>query len=209
MSYSSSEGVVRLKPEQSDLAAKALTDAFMDDPMYQAIFPVPETRAKALSDVWNSLLKYSQKYGEVFTTPEVAGAACWLSPGNTEVTFVGQIRTGFAFARAIMKFSAQERTNFMHAIDFIEVEHKRLVQGPHWYLWALGVSSDFQGKGVGGRLLEPVLVRADGEKIPCYLEAGTEKNVAFYKKRGFKVIWDGDTPLHGVHVWMMLRDPSI
>jgi hypothetical protein len=39
-----------------------------------------------------------------------------------------------------MKFSAEARTAFMHAMDFIDVEHKRLVRYPHWYLWALGVS---------------------------------------------------------------------
>jgi len=194
-------------PEQNDLAAKVLTDAFMDDPMYQAIFPLPEVRAKALNDVWSGLLKYSQRYGEVYTTPDVAGAACWLSPGNTEVTIVGQMRTGFALFRAVMKFSPQERTNFMHAMDFIDVEHKRLVHGPHWYLWALGVSPDYQRKGIGGRLLEPVLTQADEAVIPCYLEAVTEPNVAFYKKQGFRVIWDGDSPIPSVHVWMMLRDP--
>jgi len=195
-------------PEQNDLGARILTDAFMDDPMYQAIFPQPERRGRALSDVWSGLLKYSQRYGEVYTTPDVAGVACWLSPGNTEVTFVGNIRTGFALPRAVMKFSA-ERTQFMHAMDFIDIEHKRLVHEPHWYLWALGVSPDHQGKGIGGRLLEPVLARADEKEVPCYLEAVTEPNVAFYEKSGFKVIWDGDTPIQGVHVWMMLRDPAI
>ena len=209
MSNYSSEGVMRLMREQNVLAAKVLTDAFMDDPMYQVIFPDPEDRAKGLNAVWNGILKYSQKYGEVYTTPEVAGAACWLSPGNTEVTFVGQIRTGLALYRALMKFSAEERTDFMHAMDFVDVEHKRLVQGPHWYLWALGVSPDHQGKGIGGRLLEPVMARAEEKGIPCYLEVVTETNVAFYEECGFKVIWDGDTPIQGVHVWMMLRDPAI
>ncbi len=209
MSSNPDEQVVRLRPEQNDLGVKVLKDAFMDDPMYQAIFPVPEARARALSDVWNGLLKYSHKYGEVFTTPEVAGVACWLSPGNTEVTFVGQMRTGFSLYRAVIKLSRKERTNFIHAMDFVDGEHKRLVRGPHWYLWALGVSPDHQGKGIGGGLIEPVLARAEEEGIPCYLEAVTEPNVAFYEKRGFKVIWDGDTPLQGVYVWMMLRDPAI
>ncbi len=209
MSSNPAEQVVQLKPEQNDLAAKALTDAFMDDPMYQAIFPIPERRAKALRDVWNGLLKYSHKYGEVFTTPEVAGAACWLSPGNTTVTFIGQMRTGFALYRAVLKLSSQERTNFIQAMDFSDIEHKRLVQGPHWYLWALGVSPDRQGNGIGSKLLEPLLAQTDNERIPCYLEAVTEPNVAFYEKRGFVVIWDGDTPIQGVHVWMMLRNPAI
>ena len=209
MSSNPAEQVVRLMPEQNDLAAKVLTDAFMDDPMYKAIFPVPERREKAYSAMWSGLLQYSQKYGEVYTTPEVKGVASWLSPGNTEVTFIGQILTGFALYRAIMKFSAEERTHIMHAMDFVDVEHKRLVHEPHWYLWALGVSPDHQGKGIGGRLIGPVMAQADNEGVPCYLEVGTETNVAFYEKRGFMVIWDGDAPIEGVHVWMMLRDPAI
>ena len=207
MSSSPAEQVIRLRPEQNDLAAKVLTDAFMIDPMYLAIFPLPERRGKALSALWCGILKYSLTYGSVYTTPEVAGVACWLSPRNTEVTFVGQIRTGFALYRAVMKFSAEERTNFMHAMNFVDVEHKRLVHEPHWYLWALGVSPDHQGKGIGGGLIKPVLTRAAEEGIPCYLETVTELNLAFYKERGFKVIWDGDAPIQGVHVWMMLRDP--
>jgi hypothetical protein len=58
-------------------------------------------------------------------------------------------------------------------------------------------------------LLQPVLTRADEEEVPCCLETVTEINVAFYEKRGFKVIWDRDTPIQGAHVWMMLRDPAI
>jgi len=51
------------------------------------------------------------------------------------------------------------------------------------------VRPEAQGKGVGRRLMEVVLERADGEGRKCYLESSREvPNVAIYEKMGFKVV---------------------
>ena len=75
-----------------------------------------------------------------------------------------------------------------------ETRKQLLVKRPHWYLWALGVAPRCQGQGIGSKLIEPVLARADAEQTPCYLEALTEKNVAFYQKRGFAVVHESKLP---------------
>jgi ribosomal protein S18 acetylase RimI-like enzyme len=79
---------------------------------------------------------------------------------------------------------------------------------PHWYLWALGVDPPYQGQGVGGQLLQPVLAEADAAGLPCYLETETERNVAFYRKHGFDVATAGPDPRQGVMVWTMVREPQ-
>jgi hypothetical protein len=43
------------------------------------------------------------------------------------------------------------------------------------------------------------------ERLPCYLETSTEKNVAFYSKRGFAVVNEGVVPGSDLHVWAMMR----
>ena len=53
--------------------------------------------------------------------------------------------------------------------------------------------------------MQPVLARAEAEKLPCYLETSTEKNVAFYSKRGFTVVNEGVVPGSDLHVWAMMR----
>ena len=63
-----------------------------------------------------------------------------------------------------------------------------------------------QGQGIGGRLIQPVLVQADKDGMPCYLETQTESNVAFYQRRGFEVISDGQAPGEGFRIWTMLRE---
>jgi hypothetical protein len=56
--------------------------------------------------------------------------------------------------------------------------------------------------------MQPVLARADADRLPCYLETMNEKNVLFYEKYGFRVVRDGEVPRHGLRAWAMLREPG-
>ena len=76
---------------------------------------------------------------------------------------------------------------------------------PHWYLLGLGVSPLYQGLGVGGSLIQPILERADKEGLPCYLETDTDGAVRFYQRHGFEIIRTGEQP---VKFWTMKREPK-
>ena len=199
---------VPLEASQKERANEVLTKAFHDDPMWTYIFPDSTERARSLNWLWQALINYTLVYGEIYTNPEVNGVACWLSPGNTQQTFWRMLRTGMGFARAVLKYEEGARRRFLNVMSHADDEHKRLMKTGHWYLWALGVEPDFQGQGVGGRLIQPVLARADVQGVPCYLETQTEGNVAFYEKRGFEVLSAGEVPGHGVMAWMMVREPG-
>ena len=198
---------ITLDVSQKGRASEVLTQAFHDDPMWTIIFPEKEERTRSLGWLWEALVGYCLVYGEVYTTSQVKGAACWLAPGNTEQTLWRSLRTGLGFVRAVMKFEADSRGRFMNVMNYADAEHKRLMKTPHWYLWALGVEPNSQGQGVGGRLIQPVLARADAEGLPCYLETETEGNVVFYQKRGFDVLSAGEVPGHGVKIWTMVKKP--
>ena len=86
--------------------------------------------------------------------------------------------------------------------------HKRHAPESHWYLWAVGVDPPSQGKGIGSRLLQPVLARASADGTACYLETGIERNIRFYEKHGFKVVGQGRVPKQGLGVWAMLREAT-
>ncbi|MBU0596347.1 GNAT family N-acetyltransferase, partial [Candidatus Bipolaricaulota bacterium] len=77
----------------------------------------------------------------------------------------------------------------------------------HWYLMALGVAPGRQGRGIGARLLSPILRRASDEGLPCYLETQTERNVTFYGKLGFEVLLEEREPVGGLPLWFMARQP--
>lgn len=60
--------------------------------------------------------------------------------------------------------------------------------GPFFYLMAIGVLPESQGKGYGGQLLKHLCERADRETKAIYLETQTERNVHWYEKFGFHVV---------------------
>ena len=95
---------------------------------------------------------------------------------------------------------------FMGAMNHLEHLHKRDVPPEHWYLFVLGVEPDRQGQGVGGKMIAPILERADKDQLPCYLETMKERNVTFYQKHGFEVIVDDVFP-DGPRYWTMKRTP--
>jgi ribosomal protein S18 acetylase RimI-like enzyme len=197
---------IRLVKPQKTQAAQMLARAFLVDPAYTALFPDQAERERSLKWLFGAVTGYSLVYGLVHTTPAVEGAACWLSPGNAEITLWRILRTGLGLQRAVARFNPQSRQEFLSALAYMDEIHKREVPGPHWYLWALGVEPGCQGQGIGSRLIAPVLAQADQDGVACYLETQTESNVAFYQRRGFEVISDGQAPGEGFRIWTMLRE---
>ena len=64
-----------------------------------------------------------------------------------------------------------------------------------------------QGRGVGGKLLQPVLQRADASRTACYLETEAERNLAFYERHGFRVVAEASVPGLDVQTWSLVREP--
>ena len=91
---------------------------------------------------------------------------------------------------------------------FVDNLHRRLVPYPHWYLQIIGVDPAYQGQGFSSRLLRPVLERIDRERMPCFLETNTEKNVAIYRRFGFEVVSEDKLPGTEVTSFAMLRRPQ-
>ena len=85
--------------------------------------------------------------------------------------------------------------------------HRKLVPYPHWYLQIIGVDPAYQGRGFSSRLLRPVLERIDRERMPCYLETNSGKNVAIYRRSGFEVVSEDRMPGTGLAIFAMLRKP--
>jgi ribosomal protein S18 acetylase RimI-like enzyme len=193
-----------LKESQLDEAGEVLGRAFFDDPLTEYLFPDAERRAGPSEWFLRAGANYGKLYGEVHTTPEsVDGAACWLPPGEADMSPWRMMRAGMLLAPIKIGIGALRR--FLSISDFIEELHHRDMPEDHWYLMLLGVDTAKQGQGVGGSLMAPMLARADAEGLPCYLETMKEINVAFYEKHGFQVVVEDDLPNGGPHFWTMKR----
>ncbi|KAJ5610683.1 Acyl-CoA N-acyltransferase [Penicillium lagena] len=69
--------------------------------------------------------------------------------------------------------------------------HNSLWQDPRGYYFCnvVGVTSEARGVGVGKKLMECVMEKADREGMPCYLESSKGyPNVEIYEKMGFQLV---------------------
>jgi predicted N-acetyltransferase YhbS len=77
---------------------------------------------------------------------------------------------------------------------------------PHWHIDPIGVLPEYQGKGVGSRLMEHFCKRVDSENLPAYHETDQPKNVRFYEKFGYKMILKEQNV--GLPNWYLWREPN-
>lgn len=191
-----------LSPELEEAAARTLTAAFVSDPLMELIAPDPKKRPKVGPWFMGRSLAYGLRWGRVYANEDASAVAVWFPPGQTTVSPIKMLRVGMWAMPFKLGMSGTRR--FLSAMPVMEKWHKA-VEGPHWYLMAIGTDPSKQGQGLGSALMEVVTAQADAAGVPCYLETGTDSNVAFYSKRGFEVT--GEAIVHGLKLSGMVRQP--
>lgn len=195
--------LVRVHPADARRVAALLARAFQDDPLMVYAIPDARQRARLLPWLVGLNVRYGCRYGEVYRTRDLSGAAIWMPPGRTRITPLRMLRLGM--------FAAPLRVSWpiLRRLNTVDARARRLrarwMPEPHWYLSQIGVEPSRQRQGVARRLLQPMLAHIDAAALPCYLETENPANVAFYQRHGFRVVAE-DAALHGgPRIWAMLR----
>ncbi len=129
------------------------------------------------------------------------GAAIWLPPGAAAFESNGlQEILRLPFFISIAGLRGMNRAN---ALGAQLAQHHP--DAPHAHLAFLGVAPSAQGFGIGSAILKTTLAHVDALRVPAYLEATTERNVALYKRHGFEVTGEFDAAPGGPHFWCMTR----
>jgi GNAT superfamily N-acetyltransferase len=194
----------RLDPAGLPAVAGALGRAFADDPLRRWLVPDDARRRAVLARFEATVVRCCLRYGEVHVTPDHLGAACWLPPGEP-VTVARSVRTGAIALPRLLGVGGALRALAYHRIA--SAAHAAVMDGPHWYLYLLGVDPEVQGEGRARRLLTPVLDRADAAGLPCYLETQEPGNVARYARFGFAVA-DRRRVAEGLETFGLRRPPA-
>jgi GNAT superfamily N-acetyltransferase len=189
-------------------ASASLADAFYDDPLSRFMFPGEQSRTKWLRLLHRAHLRLIMPEGHVYAVGEggVAGTIGLLPPGGHPLPLGRTLRYlasltwrlpsgGFPLGKVVRALQAQ------HLIDRLHIRE------PHWYVSVLGVHPASQGTGLGRALLDTPLAWADRDRLPTYLETANERNLTFYRRFGFEVVQQVDTPGGGPPIWTMLRPP--
>ena len=75
---------------------------------------------------------------------------------------------------------------------------------PHSHMGPIAVSPEFQGHGIGSKLMKDYLARLDRSGTPSHLETNLLVTVRYYMKFGYKLV-ETDNAL-GVDFYFMWRD---
>jgi ribosomal protein S18 acetylase RimI-like enzyme len=197
---------IRLTAEHLERATQALGRAFENYPLMEYALPDAARRLRGTLQLYGSILRYGLAQAEVYTTEDVIGAACWLPPTRPFPSFLGMVRAGMLRVPFRFGWTGFQR---LSAVDHVATAlHRAHAPGPHWYLWAIGVAPEHQGRGVAGHLMQPVFARADADGLPCYLETHKEANVRIYERYGFTVAAQAGAADYPGKIWAMTRSPK-
>ena len=196
---------VQLNKSHIKPATEVLTRAFRNDPMSKYFFADELKREKRLPHLFQYILSYCVRYGEVYaTSSDLEGIAAWLTSDNHPMAFWRLIRS--VPLSIMLSFGREGGARMRYLGEYIDAVHKRLAPFEHWFLQTIGVDPQFKGKGYAGRLLRPMFARIDEEGLPCYLETLDEANVPLYEHFGFRVLEKSTIPETKLTNWAMLRE---
>lgn len=179
----------------------ALASAFFEDPVFSWLLPGDASRHRRLRTFFGlELTHLALVKGTVWSTPALEGAALCMPPRTWRLP----PRLLFEQRRRLLGAFGLRLPRATGLLNTVERHHPK---GAHYYILAIGVEPNAQGKGVGSALMAPTLERCDLEGLPAYLEASSERSASLYRRLGFETIEEvrflGSPPL-----WLMLRPPS-
>lgn len=201
--------IVKLKSSDFAIASDQLSAAFNQDPLIGYFLPEEASaRLNALKRMAHALLNYGQPYNQIYTTAETPkGAAVWLPPDASQFTLSKGWQAVVSGLITVPFYIRWDRIGDLLSFVGTEIQlQNKNASEPHWHLTLLGVSPAYQGQGIGGKLLQPVLQEADRTKLPCYLETSTTSAVRFYQRHGFEIVYHGT--FAGREYWAMKRSPQ-
>lgn len=178
--------------------ARSLAAAFHDDPVVGFVWPDADKRrrraernfAAQLNALWNRRL--------VHTDDDFSSVAVWARPGEWEIPPAAVARVTATALRNRVKMSsllAYLRTDALHPKE------------EHWYLEFLGTVPESQGKGLGGKVLAPVLEQADAEGMPVWTWSSNRRNLGFYHRQRFELLDELPFAKGGPAIFPIRREP--
>ena len=184
----------------------SLGRAFHGEPNFVYMVPSPLRRRRGLPWFFGSfVVRIGLRRGVVDVAADGSAAAIWIKPG-TRVGARDALAAGLP--RLPFRLGARGAWRSMVLSSAIEKERSSRMDEPHWYLMALGVAPEKQGRGIGSALLARGLARADGSGSPAYLETFRERTARLYARRGFEVVGRAKVGRTGPTFTTMARHPG-
>lgn len=164
-----------------ELVVNILTESFLDNKSVNYIIKQDDKRIHRI----RSLMAYSfdccSLFGEVFLSDDKKSCALVIYPEKKKSSLKAILLDLQLISKAI---GVGNISKAMKRENFIQSFHPK---DPFSYLWFIGTTPDYQGRGIGKRLLGEIVEKYSVSKRPVYLETSTFRNLPFYKNLGFSI----------------------
>lgn len=182
--------------------ARTLGGAFQSDPVFGWLIPDPARRRSVLTPAFEFFLRRLWlRHEQTYTVDGAVGVAVWNPPGTWHLGAGEQLR----LLPSLLRIWGRSSARALRALTALEKDHP---SEPHHYLVFMGVEPASQGRGLGSKLMFPVLSRCDREAGPAYLEASSPRNRALYERHGFAATEEFRLGRGSPPLWRMWRDAA-
>lgn len=172
--------------ESSGRAGRLLADSHAEYPAFRHLFPDHAQRRRVLPPFMTAAVRDTIRYGRCYLVGEdsqLLGVALWFPPGAGQASGVRQLLMMPLMLRAMVR-AGRRAPMWARAGARLEGQD---ADPTAWHLRTLGVSPIAQRRGVGRRLMAPVLAEADEAGAPCTLATSEPANIDYYARFGFTV----------------------
>lgn len=163
-----------------------LANSFKSNQSVNYLIPQLPDKQRRIQALMDYSFEMCNLFGKVYLSDD--NKACAL------ISFPEQKKTTIKSLLAEIKliFKSIGFGNINKAIQREKTISKHYPKEGIYYLWFIGVSPEFQGKGIGEKLMREILADADQMQRAVYLETSTLKNIPWYQKFGFEVYGEQD-----------------
>ena len=151
----------------------------------------------------NKYINILSKYGQIYLTNEENGAAVWIPPldkGKSETALCENIMLFKTFLRISGLKNLKKKLQFLFSLE------KYYPPQPYFHLIYIGVNHNYRRRGIGTRLISPVLEYCKRERIKVLLENTNPDNCLFYQKLGFKTTKELTAPFGNLKIQLLLKN---
>lgn len=192
------EGLVRAGPAEARKLGEITADGFRNDPFNHWLFG----NFAGINHLFHLQARriYAPR-GYCYTHGD-EGACMWMLPGG-DASFGTADYAAFALPTLFKCGPGAVRRGIMtgEAMDKVHPDFA------HAYLFSIAVRPGAQGKGLGRKLIAPVLAACDRLGVPAYLENSNPANAGFYGSLGFVVCGEIRPTPDAPALLPMVREP--